>query len=322
ALLRGALGLTEDEVRTAFLKLFLRPLAGPELVSGMYEEKHQIVRRDGILDFIQPRVTLDDIGGLAALKEWLRQREQLFSPEAEAFGLDKPKGVLLTGISGCGKSFAAKAVAHHWRLPLLRLDMNRIYAGLAGSPEQTLEAAIRTAEAIAPCVLWIDEIETAIVGTHGDGGGQATRIFSSFLTWMQEKEQMVFVAATANEIDKLPPEMLRKGRFDEIFFVDLPTRAERAEILTVHLRKRNQDPEALDLLGVSKATEGFTGAELEQLVVSAMYFAFEWDRPVMDTDLYTSLGRTVPLSRTMIERIKTIKRWADSRAVKAGLPGE
>jgi len=319
ALLRGGLGLTEDEARAAFAKLLVgRTRLGSEAIVELFDEKRGVVRKEGILDYVPSNVNLDDIGGLANLKDWLRLRQQQFSPEAQEYGLDLPRGLLITGISGCGKSYAAKAIAATWRMPLVHLDMNRIYAGVAGTPERTLERAMRTAEAIAPVVLWIDEIETAIVGTHGDGGGQATRIFSSFLTWMQEKQQMVFVAATANEIDKLPPEMLRKGRFDEIFFVDLPDEQERIEILIVHLSKRNQAPEALDVTGVAKSTEGWTGAELEQLVISAMYLAFDWNRPVLDHDLYTCLGRTVPLSRTMIERIKEIKRWADTRAVKAG----
>lgn len=319
ALLRGGLGLTEDEARAAFAKLLVgRTRMGPEAIVELFEEKRSVVRKEGILEYVQPGVGMDDIGGLANLKEWLRMRQQQFTAEARDYGLDLPRGLLITGISGCGKSFVAKAIAAYWRLPLVHLDMNRIYAGVAGTPERTLERAMRTAEAIAPVVLWIDEIETAIVGTHGDGGGQATRIFSSFLTWMQEKRQMIFVAATANEIDKLPPEMLRKGRFDEIFFVDLPDEQEREEILTVHLVKRNQDPAALDVTGVAKATGGWTGAELEQLVISAMYLAFDWNRAVIDNDLYTCLGRTVPLSRTMIERIKEIKRWAATRAVRAG----
>jgi SpoVK/Ycf46/Vps4 family AAA+-type ATPase len=321
AFLRGGLGLTEDEARAAFAKLLVgRQHLGPEAIIELFDEKRGVVRKEGILEYVQSDVNLDDIGGLANLKDWLRLRQQQFSTEAQNYGLDLPRGLLLTGISGCGKSFAAKAIAATWRMPLVHLDMNRIYAGVAGTPERTLERAMRTAEAIAPVVLWIDEIETAIVGVQGQGqgGGQATRIFSSFLTWMQEKQQMVFVAATANEIDKLPPEMLRKGRFDEIFFVDLPDEGEREEILTVHLAKRNQDPAGLDVTGVAKSTEGWTGAELEQLVVSAMYLAFDWNRPVLDNDLYTCLGRTVPLSRTMLERIKQIKRWAATRAVQAG----
>jgi SpoVK/Ycf46/Vps4 family AAA+-type ATPase len=201
---------------------------------------------------------------------------------------------------------------------MLRLDMNRIYAGVAGSPERSLETALKTAEAVSPCVLWIDEIETAIVGTHGsEAVGLATRIFSSFLTWMQEKTQIVFVAATANQIDQLPPELLRKGRFDEIFFVDLPGEEERVEIFRVHLQKRNKDPEAFEIVNLAKATPGFNGAEIEQVVLVALYAAFDEERELEIRDLYRALGRMVPLSTTMSERIKEIKRWADTRAVKA-----
>ncbi|MCK5797898.1 MAG: AAA family ATPase, partial [Deltaproteobacteria bacterium] len=208
ALFRGSLGLTEDEAQGAFTKILVgRRSVGPEIIEQLYEEKRQIVRKEGILDFIPPRVRIEDIGGLENLKEWLRQRQRFFSRDAENYGLEPPKGLLVTGISGCGKSMAVQAISTYWRLPLIRLDMNRIYAAVAGTPERTLERAIQIAEAISPCVLWIDEIETALVGTSGVGGGLATRIFSSFLTWMQEKQQMVFVAATANEIDQLPPEL-------------------------------------------------------------------------------------------------------------------
>jgi len=319
ALLRGTLGLTEDEARAAFAKALLgRRTVGPEIVEVLYEEKRQIVRKEGILDYIPPRVDLDSIGGLAALKDWLRQRRRFFLREAEDFGLDPPKGLLITGISGCGKSMCVQAISAYWGMPMLRLDMNRVYAGIAGSPERSLELAINTAEAVSPCVLWIDEIETAIVGTHGtQGGGLSTRIFSTFLTWMQEKKQMVFVAATANEIDKLPPELLRKGRFDQIFFVDLPTEAERMEIFIKHLQRRNKDPQAYDLVSLSKATPGFNGAEIEQLILTGLYTAFDQNRDMATNDLYRALGRMVPLSTTMSERIKEIKRWADTRAIKA-----
>ncbi|MCC6750806.1 MAG: AAA family ATPase [Deltaproteobacteria bacterium] len=318
ALLRGALGLTEDEARQAFIKLMVgKKTVTPAIIEKLYEEKRDIVRREGILDYVPPRVRLEEIGGLAVLKDWLRQRQRFFSREAEDFGLSPPKGLLITGISGCGKSMAVQAVSTYWHMPLMRLDMNRVYAGVAGSPERTLERALRTAESIAPCVLWIDEIETAIVGAKGEGAGPATRIFSSFLTWMQEKEQIVFVAATANEIDKLPPELLRKGRFDEIFFVDLPSEAERMDIFSVHLKRRNQDLAGFDLVSLSKSTPGFNGAEIEQVVLSALYGAFDQNRGLTMKDLYRSLGRMVPLSTTMSERIKEIKRWADTRAVKA-----
>jgi SpoVK/Ycf46/Vps4 family AAA+-type ATPase len=318
-LLRGCLGLTEDEAHSAFTKALLgRRNVGVELIDLLYEEKRQIVRKEGILDYIPPHIALDSIGGLVNLKDWLRQRKRFFSREAEDFGLDPPKGLLITGISGCGKSMCVQAISTYWGMPMLRLDMNRIYSAVAGTPERTLELAIRTAEAVSPCVMWIDEIETALVGTHGDGGGSiSTRIFSSFLTWMQEKKQLVFVAATANEIDKLPPELLRKGRFDQIFFVDLPTEQERLEIFTVHLTKRGKSPQGFDLVSLSKATPGFNGAEIEQLVLSAMYTAFDQKREITMNDLYRNLGRMVPLSTTMSERIKEIKRWADTRAIKA-----
>jgi len=318
-ILRGTLGLTETEARTAFTKILLgKRQVGPEILDRLYEEKRQIVRKEGILEYIPPRIRLDQIGGLRVLKEWLRQRKRFFSGEAEAYGLDPPKGVLVTGVSGCGKSMAVKAISAFWLMPMLRLDMNRVYGAVAGTPEKSLEMAIRTAEAVSPCVLWIDEIETALVGTKGgDGVGLATRIFSSFLTWMQEKAQVVFVAATANEIDKLPPELLRKGRFDEIFFVDLPNEHDRGEIFAVHLAQRAKDPAGFDLVSLAKSTPGFNGAEIEQIVLSAMYTSFDEKRELTMKDLYRSLGRMVPLSTTMAERIKEIKRWADTRAVKA-----
>ncbi len=318
ALLRGTLGLSEQEAWSAFSKALLgRKTVGPELIEMLYEEKRQIVRKGGILDYIPPKIHLNSIGGLKTLKEWLRQRKRFFTNSAEDFGLDAPKGLLITGISGCGKSMAVQAISAYWTMPMLRLDMNRVYSGVAGSPERSLDLAIRTAEAVAPCVLWIDEIETAMVGTGDSKGGLSTRIFSSFLTWMQEKEHLVFVAATANEIAQLPPELLRKGRFDQIFFVDLPTEEERMEIISVHLTNRKKDPAQFDLVSLAKATPGFNGAEIEQLVLTAIYAAFDENRELETNDLYRGLGQIVPLSTTMAERIKEIKRWADTRAIKA-----
>lgn len=319
ALIRSALGLSEDEARLAFAKLFVGvQTVGEDAIDKLYEEKRRIVRKEGILDFVPSRINLEEIGGLANVKKWLTQRRRYFSADAEELGIDPPKGVLVTGISGCGKSMVVQAVASFWQMPLIRLDMNRIYAAVAGSPERTLERAIATAEAISPCVLWIDEIETALVGTAGDSGGQATRIFSSFLTWMQEKEQLVFVAATANEIDKLPPELLRKGRFDQIFFVDLPSEAERVEILEVHLRRHGKLPDVYDVGNIAKSTNNFNGAELAEVIQSALYDAFDEQRELERGDLYRALGKIVPLATTMAERIKQIKRWADTRAIKAG----
>ncbi len=319
--MRGALGLTAMEARDAFTKLLMgRKTVGPELLERLYEEKQDLIRKEGVLEYVPPGISLDDVGGLEVLKKWLGQRKRFFSKEAEDFGLDPPKGVLLTGISGCGKSMAVKAISAYWAMPMLRMDMNRIHAGVAGSPERSLEVALKTAEAVSPCVLWIDEIETAIVGTHGsDGGALSTRIFSSFLTWMQEKSHIVFVAATANQIHQLPPELMRKGRFDEIFFVDLPSEKERMQIFAVHLHKRNKDPGEFDLISLAKSTPGFNGAEIEQIVLAALFQAFDEERDLDMHDLYRALGRMVPLSTTMAERIKDIKRWADTRAVKASL---
>ncbi|MBW2731300.1 MAG: AAA family ATPase [Deltaproteobacteria bacterium] len=319
ALIRSALGLSEEEARLAFSKLFVGVATlGPEAIEELHDEKRRIVRKEGILDFIVNRVQLDQIGGLATVKKWLTQRRRYFSVDAKEMGIDPPKGVLVTGISGCGKSMVVQAIASYWQLPLLRLDMNRIYAAVAGTPEQTLERAIAMAEAVSPCVLWIDEIETALVGTARGAGTQATRIFSSFLTWMQEKDALVFVAATANEIDQLPPELLRKGRFDQIFFVDLPSEAERLEILALQLIRHNKDPKLYDIVNIAKSTGNFNGAELAEVVQSALYDAFDEERDLERGDLYRALGKIIPLATTMAERIKQIKRWADTRAIKAG----
>ncbi len=317
--MRGALGLTALEARNAFTKLLMgRKKVGPELIERLYDEKQELIRKEGVLEYVPPITSIDDVGGLEVLKQWLGQRKRFFTKEAEDFGLEAPKGVLLTGISGCGKSMAVKAISAYWAMPMLRMDMNRIHAGVAGSPERSLEVALKTAEAVSPCVLWIDEIETAIVGTHGsEGAALSTRIFSSFLTWMQEKQHIVFVAATANQIHQLPPELMRKGRFDEIFFVDLPSEKERMEIFAVHLARRHQDPGEYDLIALSKATPGFNGAEIEQVVLASLFQAFDEERELDMQDLYRALGRMVPLSTTMAERIKDIKRWADTRAVKA-----
>jgi SpoVK/Ycf46/Vps4 family AAA+-type ATPase len=314
---RAGLGLTADEARAAFTRVLMgRKVLDEDVITAMHEEKRQAVRKSGVLEYVPNRVALDELGGLANLKQWLLQRERFFGKQAAEFGISAPKGLLVTGISGCGKSLCVQAIAAAWRLPMVRLDMNKVYAAALGSPEVTLETAIRTAEQVSPCVLWIDEIETAIVGSE-ESSNLASRLFSSFLTWMQEKEALVFVAATANEIDRLPPELLRKGRFDEIFFVDLPVESERAEIFAVHLRKRGQDLANFETTSLAKATKGFNGAEIEQVVANGLFIAFEAGRPLSQHDLYTTLGRIVPLSTTMAERIKDIKRWADTRAVKA-----
>ena len=316
----GAAGLTEDEAKRAFRKIFWsRKSLGLDALEELYFEKRQLIRKSGILDFVPPRIRMDHVGGLGRLKKWLKLRRRFFTEEAQAFGISEPKGVLLTGVSGCGKSLAVQAISAYWELPLVRLDLNRIYGLANTTPEKALELAIDTAESVSPCILWIDEIETAIVGSGG--GGVSTRVFSSFLTWMQEKTKTVFVAATANQIDVLPAELLRKGRFDEIFFVDLPSEAERLDIFKVHLEKRGHDPSSLPIVNMAKATSNFTGAEIENTVKSALYMAFDEGRGLEMDDLYTVVGNTVPLATTMSEKIKAIKRWADGRAVRASDEG-
>lgn len=316
---RTLLGLTREEMKRALRKSFLKSeRITAEHAQVVIEEKRQILRKTEILEFIQVDDDLSGVGGLAQFKAWCRIREKGLLPEAREFGLPLPKGILLTGISGCGKSLAITALARQWRLPLLRLDMGRVFAGLAGSPEQSLRRAILTAEAVSPCVLWIDEIEMGIsVFSDSVESGATSRNFASFLTWMQEKKAPVFIAATANDIDRLPPEFIRKGRFDEVFFVDLPTEDERKEIFRIHFRKKKQVPSETSLDGLAKSTKGYTGAEIEQTLISALYECFAENRPLALDDIYRAIGRMVPLSVTMKEDITKVKRWADNRAVRA-----
>jgi hypothetical protein len=282
------------------------------------DAKKKVIRRSGVLDYYPAEESLADVAGLSALKRWLRKRKGAFSdPEkAKAFGLAAPKGLLLLGVQGCGKSMCAKAVAREWNLPLIRLDPSSLYNKYYGESEKNLRRAIRTAESMAPIVLWVDEIEKAF-GGGGSEDGPASRIFGTFLTWLNDKTESVFVIATANDISKLPPELLRKGRFDEIFFVDLPAEAVRREILTVHLRRRGRDPGRYDLDGLAKDTDGFSGAELEQVLVSALYSAFSEQRDLDDGLIRDAIRETRPLSVTMSERIEELRAWARDRAVAA-----
>ncbi|MGC4786819.1 AAA family ATPase [Micromonospora sp. DT178] len=324
-LAKAALGLTLHEAENAFARAMVNDgvLDGSDL-AVVHEEKRQTVRKSGLLEFVDAPVDLADVGGLENLKRWLAKRDGSWLAEAAAYGLPAPRGVLITGVPGCGKSLTAKAIASAWGLPLLRLDVGRVFAGLVGSSEQNMRTAIRTAEATAPCVLWVDEIEKGFVGGAGDSGTSA-RVFGSFLTWMQEKAQPVFVIATANDFERLPPELLRKGRFDEIFFVDLPTRAERASIWRVHLARRLRNPAVAGALTPDDAllgelaglSEGYSGAEIEQAVVGGLFDAFAERRPLRRDDLVRALVSMVPLSVTQAERIDAVRSWADARAVAA-----
>jgi SpoVK/Ycf46/Vps4 family AAA+-type ATPase len=318
-MLKGALGLTGDEAKFVFQKMLVgKAELNEDALETIFEEKARIIRREGLLEYVPTKFSLSDIGGLENLKEWLKNRSDFFSKEAQAAGLKIPKGVLMTGVSGCGKSLSTQAIAAAWSLPLYKLDMNRLYGGALGTPEESFRRAIQQVESVAPAILWLEEIEKGVAGYEQGDKGVTARIFSSFLTWLQEHTTPVFVAATANEINRLPPELLRKGRFDEIFFVDLPSESERSFIFNVHLKKRNLDPAKYNLIELAKATNNFNGAEIEQVVVSGLVLAFkDGKRELSQDDMFKVAGRMVPLSTTMAEQIKEIKRWADTRAVKA-----
>jgi SpoVK/Ycf46/Vps4 family AAA+-type ATPase len=318
-MVKSALGLSLDQVARAFRSALIgRTTIDPSLIDAVIEEKGQMIRKSGILNLVTHRPALEDIGGLENLKDWLRKRSEILSSEGKSFGLQLPKGVLITGLSGCGKSLCAKVFASFWQVPLLHLDMARLYDGTMGEPEEALQISIRTAESVAPCVLWIDEIEAGIsIQSQKAGGGTQSRVFASFLTWMQEKSAFVFIAATANVIELLPPEVLRKGRFDQIFFVTLPNAQERKSIFSIHLKKNGADLSQINLDMLVKVTEGFNGAEIEQAVNGAMIEAFNSDRPINEQDLVISAGNMVPLSTTMREEIGRMERWAYNRAIPA-----
>jgi len=316
-LLKAAQGLTLAEAESAFAKAIAHDgRLSRDDVSLVLEEKRQVIRKSGLLEYTPADQRLADVGGLAELKRWLDRRGAAFSEAARAFGLPEPKGLLLLGVQGCGKSLTAKAIAAQWKLPLLRLDMGRIFSSFIGSSEENLRRAIRVAESVAPVVLWVDEIEKGLSGAGGSSasdGGVGARVFGSLLTWLQEKTAPVFVVATANRIEQLPPELLRKGRFDEIFFIDLPAAAERREILHIHLAKRRRDPAAFDLGALAARTEGFSGAELEQAVVSALYDAFAERTELGQAQVERAVAESLPLSTTMREEIERVRDWARTR---------
>jgi len=306
-------GLTRSEAENALAKAIVsqQGLTGRD-IKAILEEKEQIIRKSGILEYTAAVEDFAAIGGLGNLKTWLRQRNEGFSQKARDFGLPNPRGVMLVGVPGCGKSLCAKAVAAEWRKPLLKFDLGRVFAGLVGESEERMRKALAVAEGVAPCVLWIDELEKGLAGIGGSGdSGVATRVFGTLLTWMEEKVQPVFVVATANDISQLPPELLRKGRLDEIFFVDLPTLRNRAEILMIQLSRRRRAPADYDLAGLARATEGFSGAELEEVVVSALYEAFASPEKELKTEHLLKAAREIkPLSQARAREIEALRQWA------------
>ena len=320
-LLEAALGLTIMEAERAFSSAAV--IAGKltsEEVRIIISEKENIIKKSGHLEYYHPNETMDDIGGLENLKDWLTKRGRGFSKYAKEYGLDAPKGVLMLGIPGTGKSLAAKAVGNAWNFPLLKLDMGKIFGGVVGESEKNIRDALKIAEAISPSILWIDEIEKGMSGLSSSGatdGGTTSRVLGTFLTWMQEKKKPVFVVATANNISQLPPELLRKGRIDEIFFVDLPGPKARKEIFSIHLRKKKRNTGDFDMDILSKASKGFSGAEIEEALKEAMFQAYDRGEEVATADIKDALEKTYPLSKTMSEVIKSMREWAKSRAVFA-----
>jgi SpoVK/Ycf46/Vps4 family AAA+-type ATPase len=285
-----------------------------ELFDQIFAEKRRLLRKAGYLEYVPTHIDVEQIGGMATLKEWAVKRRDLFSQRAVDAGLPIPKGVLLMGISGCGKSMSAKAIASLWRVPLFRLDMNLVFSGLYGTPEAAFHRALKSIESIAPAVLWIDEIESALGMTSGSASSEQSLTFSSFLTWMQERPPLVFVAATANRIESLPAEIIRKGRFDEVFFCDLPTETERREILRIHLQRNETNLKAINPDRLLHSTRGWSGAEIEQAVIAARIDALQENREMTLEDVWTHTTGMVPLSETMAEQVQAIREWSKNRA--------
>lgn len=317
-LLGAALGLTLNEAENVFAKIIVKDerLSGDD-VNEVFAEKQQIIRKSGLLEYYATGETFRQVGGMPVLKDWLDKRAIAFSRQARDFGLPPPKGILLLGVQGCGKSLCAKAVSSHWQLPLLRFDMGRMFGSLVGSSEENVRKAIAVAESVAPAILWVDEIDKAFAGSQGSGstdGGTTARVFGTFLTWLSEKTAPVFVVATANDISQLPPELMRKGRLDEIFFVDLPSEEERAQIFDIHLERRGRPASGYRIAELVAASKEFSGAEIEQAIISALYDAFAEGRELATEHILEALGQTVPLSKTMDEQLNRLRSWAEGRA--------
>jgi len=313
-------GLTLSEAKRTLYQILLHDNRfTPEDFRRILETKKEIIEKSSILEFCYNEDSLSSLGGMKHLKAWLAKRKKAFGEKAEKFGLAPPKGILLLGVQGCGKSYAAKTIAREWNLPLVKLDPGKIYDKYIGESEKNLRQALTIAESMAPVVLWIDEIEKGFSYSQFSDAdsGVSKRIFSAFLTWLQEKEKMVFVVATSNDIFALPPELLRKGRFDEIFFIDLPDDRERREIFLIHLIKREKKPEGFDIDLLVEKTLGFSGAEIEQLIISALYSAFSGTGNLTTELILEEIQNTKPLSITMSEKVEALREWAKERTIPA-----
>ena len=315
-------GLTEEEAERAVAQaLVTRYALCPEVVTDVLEAKKDILRRTGMLEFVDATVNMSAVGGLENLKRWLAKRSGTFDDAARQYGLEPPRGVIIMGVQGCGKSMCARAIAGDWKLPLAKFDTSAVYDKFIGETEKRIQKLFRVAEQLAPVVLWIDELEKVFAGSGPDSAsvdaGVSSRLLGSFLSWMQDRKSPVFVAATCNNVTVLPPELMRKGRFDEIFFVDLPDEQTRKDIFRIHLARRKLLPESFDMDTLARESEGFSGAEIEQAIVSALYEGHAANAPVTTAIVADELHRTRPLSVTMAERVEELRAWAVGRTVSA-----
>ena len=322
AMAGNLLGLTEEAAERAISQTVVGRMAlAPDCITDVLDAKKALLKRSEMLEFVDASNDMASVGGLDNLKSWLAQRQNSWDAQALLFGLDPPKGVIILGVQGCGKSLCARAIAGEWKIPLVKFDTAAIYDKFIGETEKRIQKVFRVAEGLAPCVLWIDELEKVFAGSGPDSAsadaGVSSRLLASFLSWMQDRKAAVFVAATCNNVTVLPPELIRKGRFDELFFVDLPSAAERKQIFCIQLTKRKRNPADYDLDRVAAAAKGFSGAEIESAVQTALYAAFARKQEMNTEDLLTALSSTVPLSITRAEEIAELRAWAKDRAVWA-----
>ncbi|HEV2714402.1 MAG TPA: AAA family ATPase, partial [Terriglobales bacterium] len=317
-------GLTEEEAERAISQTLVAHYAlCPDTIADVLEAKKELLRHSGMLEFIDASENMGSVGGLDNLKHWLEQRRGAWEDAARDFGLDPPRGVIILGVQGCGKSMCARAIAGEWKLPLVKFDTAAVYDKYIGETEKRIQKVFQVAEGLAPCVLWIDELEKVFAGSGPDSAsvdaGVSSRILAAFLGWMQERKAPVFVAATCNNVTALPPELIRKGRFDELFFVDLPNQSERKQIFAIQLERRKRNPEDFDLDRVAALARGYSGAEIDAAVQTALYAAYSSKQPLSTQALLDALKATIPLSTTRAEEIQALRRWAETRAVAASM---